>query len=81
MLKFRFQATTRKPDGQLNKPYVHETQFEARDISSAIQKAREYLYPPSDGATISWLMQINQPDYPDMLVWAITAQDEIRTDE
>jgi hypothetical protein len=81
MLKFRFQATTRKPDGQLNKPYLHETRFEARDISSAIQQAREYQVAPSDGATISWLLQINQPDYPDMLVWAITAQDGIRTDE
>ncbi len=23
MLKFRFQATTRKPDGQLDKPYLN----------------------------------------------------------
>jgi hypothetical protein len=30
MLRFRFRATTRKPDGQLNRPYLHESQFEAR---------------------------------------------------
>jgi hypothetical protein len=62
MLKFRLRATTRKPDGQLNKPYIHETQFEAPDISSAIQHARKYQTPPSDGATISWPTQINQPE-------------------
>jgi hypothetical protein len=81
MLKFRFQATTRRPDGQLNKPYVHETQFEAPDISSAIRQAREYQVPPSDGTTISWLTQINRPDYPDMVVWAMTPRDGVRTDE
>jgi len=53
MLKFRFRATTRKPDGQLNKPYIYETQFEARDISSAIQQARDYQVPPSDGRLLA----------------------------
>jgi hypothetical protein len=77
MLKFRFQATTRKPDGQLNRPYFHETQFEAPDISSAIQQAREYQVAPCDGTTFFWLTQINQPNYPDMVVWA----DGARTNE
>jgi hypothetical protein len=81
MLKFRFQATTRKPDGQLDRPYVYETQFEAPDISSAIQRAREIQVAPSGGATISWLMQINRPDYPDMLVWTMPSRDGARTDE
>jgi hypothetical protein len=81
MLKFRFQATTRKPDGQLKRPYTDEAQFEAQDISSAIQRAREYQVPPSDGMTISWLTQINRPDHPDIVVWAMPARDGVRTDE
>jgi hypothetical protein len=48
MLKFRFQATTRKPDGQLDKPYLYETLIASSDISSAVQQAREYQVPPSD---------------------------------
>jgi hypothetical protein len=81
MLKFRFQATTRKPDGQLKRPYAHEAQLEAPNISLAIQRAREYQVLPSDGTTISWLTQINQPDHPDMVVWAMTARDGVRTDD
>jgi hypothetical protein len=81
MLKFRLRATTREPNGQLNKPYIHETQFEAPDISSAIQYARKYQTPRSDRTTISWRTQINQPDYPDIVVWAITARDGARADE
>jgi hypothetical protein len=82
MPMFRFQATTRKPDGRLNKPYVHESRFEAPDISSAIQQVREHPQAPPSDTTISWLTQVNQPDYPDMVVWAMTARDgPPRTDE
>jgi hypothetical protein len=77
MPKFRLQVATRKPDGQVNRPYVHEAQFEALDISAAILQAREYQIPRCDGPPISWLTQINRPDLPDMVVWAITAQDGI----
>jgi hypothetical protein len=80
MLIFRFKATTHKPDGELNKPYVHESQFEAPDIASAIRQAREHQAPSSD-TMISWLTQVNQPDYPDMVVWAVTARDGAQTDE
>jgi hypothetical protein len=75
MPKFRLQTTTRKPDGQRKKPYTHQAQFEAPNISSAIERAREYQVPPSDGTTLSWLTQINLPDHPDLMVCPMTARD------
>jgi hypothetical protein len=75
VLKFRLQATTRKKDGQLNKPYVHQVYIDAPDIASAIQQAADYRIPQTDSTTIAWLTQINQPNAPDMVVWAMTARD------
>lgn len=79
MPKFRPQVATRRPDGQINRPCVHEAQFEAPDISAAIFPAREYQMPPHDG--LRWLMQTNKPELPDIVVWATTARDGIKANE